>query len=233
LKERFGGEDLASAYVRFGRVHIPVIKTAVTEEDLSALSVGLADATALVLREFPEREDPKWIDFVLDRRMYERFVATTCREGNLFFYELVRREIDVINILSLFRIRRSDDERGQFVEAFLEGGTLSRDVFLPMFDEPLEAVPSRFAYTAYRSLVEEGWGHLDREGSFAVFERAGQDMVLEYLRRAKLIAFGVEPLIAYLYAKENEIRMIRTIMVGKLNHVESSVIKESLPRVYA
>ena len=233
LKEKFGGQDLASAYVRFGRVPIPAIKTAVVEEDLSLLSAGLADAAAPVLRGFAERKDPKWIDFVLDRTMYERFVATTCSEGNLFFYELVRREIDVINILSLFRTRRSGDERGQFVEAFLEGGILSRDVFLQMFDEPLEAVPGRFAYTAYRSLVEDGWAHLDREGSFAVFERAGRETVLEYLRRAKLIAFGVEPLIAYLYAKENEIRMIRTIMVGKLNHVESNVIKESLPRVYA
>jgi V/A-type H+-transporting ATPase subunit C len=55
---------------------------------------------------------------------------------------------------------------------------------------------------------------------------------LEYLRRAKLVAFGIEPLVAYVHAKENELRIIRTIMVGKLNNVEPNVIKESLPRVY-
>ena len=80
--------------------------------------------------------------------------------------------------------------------------------------------------------MEGGWDHLNSRGSFAVFERLGRDLILEYLRKAKLIAFGVEPLIAYIHGKENELRNIRTIMVGKLNQVESNVIKESLPRVY-
>ena len=232
LKEKFGGQDLTVAYVPFGRIPTAVIKTAVTEEDLSVLPEWLVDSTGQVLKEFSEKKDPKWIDFVLDKEMYKRCVRTTCAEGSLFFHELVRREIDVINILSLFRVRRSSDERGQFAEAFIEGGSLSRDFFSQMFDEPLDAIPGRFAYTAYRNLVEEGWDHLSRQGSFALFERGGQDLVLEYLRKAKLIAFGIEPLIAYLYSKENEIRMIRTIMVGKLNQVESSLIRENLPRVY-
>jgi V/A-type H+-transporting ATPase subunit C len=232
LKERFGEQDLASAYVSFGRISLPMMKAAVNEEGFSSLPLWLAQPAEQVVREFPERQDPKWIDFLIDRKMYELFVTTSRAQRSLFFHDVIQKEIDLINILSLFRIRHSGQERGRFLESFIEGGSLSRPFFLQLFDEPLEGMSGRFAYTPYRDLVENGWDHLKSQGSFAVFERMGRDSILEYLRRANLIAFGIEPLIAYAYAKENELRMIRTIMVGKLNGVPSNLIKESLPRVY-
>ncbi len=232
VKEKFGGQDLTSAYVSFGRVPVAMIKATVTEEDFSSLPLWLAQAAEQVVREFPERQDPKWIDFVIDRKMYELFVTTSQREGSLFLHDLIQKEIDLINIFSLFRIRYAGQERKIFLESFVEGGSLARAFFLQLLDEPLEAISRRFAYTPYRELVENGWDHLNTNGSFVVFERMGQDLILEYLRRANLIAFGIEPLIAYVHAKENEIRMIRRIMVGKLNNLQSDVIKESLPRVY-
>ncbi|MBW2057412.1 MAG: V-type ATP synthase subunit C [Deltaproteobacteria bacterium] len=232
LKERFGGEELEPAYLSLGRVPVPAIKTAIEEEDLSSLPAWLSTVAEQVVKEFPEREDPKWIDLLIDRRMYEFFVATSRKEGNLFLHGLLQREIDLANILSLFRLRHSKQDRKVFVDSFIEGGTLGRPFFLPLFDEPLEGIPGRFAYTPYRDIVESGWDHLNTDGSFAVFERMGQDEILEYLRRANLIAFGIEPLIAYLYAKETELRMIRTIMVGKLNGLQPSTIKERLPSVH-
>ncbi len=80
--------------------------------------------------------------------------------------------------------------------------------------------------------MENGWHDLINNGSFVGFERTGRDLILGHLRKANLIAFGIEPLIAYLLTKENEVRMIRTIMVGKLNNLQPDRIKESLPRVY-
>jgi V/A-type H+-transporting ATPase subunit C len=109
---------------------------------------------------------------------------------------------------------------------------LSGEFFLPLLDEPLEALSGRFVHTPYREVVEDGWEDLSANGSFAGFERMSRDLILEYLRKANLIAFGVEPLIAYVQAKENELGMIRTIMVGKLNRLEPRLIKERLPHVY-
>lgn len=232
VKEKFGEQGLAFAYFSFGRIPVALTKAAVTEEAFSSLPAWLAQPAEQAVREFPERQDPKWIDLLIDREMYRFFVTSSRREGSLFLYGLFRREIDLINILSLFRICRSGQERGLFQESFIEGGSLDRRFFLQSFDDPLEAIAGRFAYTPYRDLVENGWDYLNTNGSFGIFERMGRDFVLEYLRRAKLIAFGIEPLIAYIHAKENELRMIRTIMVGKLNNLQSDLIKESLPRVY-
>jgi V/A-type H+-transporting ATPase subunit C len=196
------------------------------KEGALVLPSHLRAALAAVTGAFPETPDPKWIDIIVDRAMFRTFVDITTRERCLFLHELLKGEIDLINILSLFRIRREDGERSFFQKALLEGGTLSTDFMSSLFGENLDAVPARLSHTPYALMVAEGLAHLQTQGSFLVFEKMREPFLHNYIRRADLIAFGIEPLIAYLYKKESEIRTIRTIFVGLLNNVSAETIKE-------
>lgn len=51
---------------------------------------------------------------------------------------------------------------------------------------------------------------------------------MKFIKEAKLITKGLEPVLAYMYAKESEIKQVRTIMVGKLNNISKEVIRERL-----
>ncbi|MGE5197873.1 MAG: V-type ATPase subunit [Deltaproteobacteria bacterium] len=53
------------------------------------------------------------------------------------------------------------------------------------------------------------------------------------LKPAKYFTFGPEPLIAYYFAKNNEIGLIRMIILAKLNDVPAAIVKERLNTVYA
>jgi V/A-type H+-transporting ATPase subunit C len=77
-------------------------------------------------------------------------------------------------------------------------------------------------------MVTEGLAHLQTQESFLLFEKMREAFLFNYIRRADLIAFGIEPLIAYLYKKESEIRTIRTIFVGLLNNVPAETLKERI-----
>lgn len=46
------------------------------------------------------------------------------------------------------------------------------------------------------------------------------------------MAFGIEPLIAYLIAKEHEVKLIRIIMIGKINQLSMDLISERLREPY-
>jgi len=52
------------------------------------------------------------------------------------------------------------------------------------------------------------------------------------MKDAKYVSFGPEPVIAYIFAKENEIKLIRIIMVGKINGIDGEVIRERLRENY-
>ena len=50
---------------------------------------------------------------------------------------------------------------------------------------------------------------------------------------AKYIALGPEPVIAYLMAKETEIKNLRIIFTGKINRLPENTIRERLREAYA
>ncbi len=231
LKEKYGAQPLDSAYIPLGTISVERMRDAAQrEEGLVALIPPLRRALEEVMDTFRETQDPKWIDILLDRALFGTFLEVTTREKCPFLLELVQGEIDLINILSFFRVRWVNGAKGIFQEAFLEGGTLSRDFMSNIFEENLDAVPSRFFHTPYAHLVAEGLTSLQKEESFLTFEKMKEEFLLRHIKRADLIAFGIEPLIAYLYKKEREIRNIRTIFVGLLNNVPPEMIKESIPR---
>lgn len=55
---------------------------------------------------------------------------------------------------------------------------------------------------------------------------------MEYVKSAKYVALTLEPLIAYIYAKETEIKTVRIIMTSKINDIDSDTIKERLREAY-
>ena len=56
--------------------------------------------------------------------------------------------------------------------------------------------------------------------------------MMEYVKVAKYKALTIEPLVAYVYAKETEIKNIRIILTGKINQIEPQNIKERLRDSY-
>jgi V/A-type H+-transporting ATPase subunit C len=233
LKEEYGTQALDSAYIPLGTIPVERLMDAVRkEEGVADLIPLLRRALEEVMDTFPETQDPKCIDIIVDRAMFRTFMDITTRERSLFLHELLKGEIDLINILSLFRIRREEGERRFFQEALLDGGILSTEFMSTLFGENLDAIPARLSHTPYALMVAEGLAHLQAQGSFLVFEKMREAFLLNYIKRADLIAFGIEPLIAYLYKKESEIRIIRTIFVGLLNNVLAETIKEKISRAF-
>jgi len=74
---------------------------------------------------------------------------------------------------------------------------------------------------------------LERESSFVALEKEINDFLIQILKPAKYLSFGPEPILAYYFAKVNEINLIRMIILAKLNNVPSDLVKERLNNVYA
>jgi len=80
--------------------------------------------------------------------------------------------------------------------------------------------------------VKSGVEDWKRSGSFSHLEKLFDDHLLSFVKKAKYITFGIEPLIGYLVAKEMEVKNLRTIMVGKFNRLSQEIIKERLRESY-
>ncbi|TET79445.1 V-type ATP synthase subunit C, partial [candidate division TA06 bacterium] len=95
-----------------------------------------------------------------------------------------------------------------------------------------EVRPARFAATPYIEIIEAGGSDVVANGSFSRLEKADDDYLMGYLRLTKMVTFGIEPLYTYLLVKENEVKSIRMVMVGKLYGIPGQMIRERLPIMF-
>ena len=64
------------------------------------------------------------------------------------------------------------------------------------------------------------------------FEKYADDALTDILKKAKLKAFGIEPLIAYYFAFETQTKCLRILTECKKNGVENKEITERMRELY-
>ncbi|HHY46370.1 MAG TPA: V-type ATP synthase subunit C, partial [Firmicutes bacterium] len=95
-----------------------------------------------------------------------------------------------------------------------------------------EGLADAFQSTDYAGMLLDGIKRYAEEGVLSKFERDSDNFLMEYLKGAKYIPFGPEPVISYLLAKENEVQTLRMLLIGKANGLPGAVIRERLRDTY-
>ena len=52
------------------------------------------------------------------------------------------------------------------------------------------------------------------------------------MKNSKYIPLGIEPIFAYMFAREIEVKNLRLILTGKVNNVDKKIINERLRDCY-
>ena len=84
-------------------------------------------------------------------------------------------------------------------------------------------------------LENSGFGDLAiaLKKSKSVFECWCDNKIIEDIKSEKYNSFSVGPIVAYVIARENEIKTVKIIMSGKLNGFDNDFIKERVREMYA
>jgi len=70
------------------------------------------------------------------------------------------------------------------------------------------------------------------EHSLSAFERWCDNRLIREIRPQKYNPFTVSPLAAFLLARENEIKTVRILLLGKRNRLPEESIRERLREMY-
>jgi len=114
----------------------------------------------------------------------------------------------------------------------LEGGFLDRSFFLDAMNEPVGSFADRLSSTKYDKIAMEGVQSWIDTGNSTVMEKVTDNFLLNMAKRGKYAAFGILPIIGFLKAMENEVKLIRMVMVGKINGISADKLRERLRDVY-
>jgi len=225
-------KDLDYLLIPVGTVQIEKLKSFIEEKNYYDLEPIMREAIETVDAAFEANKDPQKIDILLDYYMYKDMLSKANTIGEEYLLNFLKINIDLLNLKSLLRVKKQNKSKEFLDTVLLDGGAIDRDNLISMLNESNESIINKLAFTDYGEIVKAGIEEFVISGRLNIFEKLSDNFIMKFIKDAKYISFGVEPLLAFMFAKENEIKLVRIIMVGKLNNINAEVIRERLRDIY-
>ena len=130
------------------------------------------------------------------------------------------------DIKTAVRASRTGKDRVFLEQALAPCGSINVARLAQAAIEGVDSIGSYLETTAYADAVEE----LRRSPS--AFERWCDNLLIRKIKPQQYSAFGLGPLAAYILARENEIKSVRIVLSGKLNHLPEESIRERIREMY-
>ena len=191
-----------------------------------ALGHALEEAKAVLSR----TANPQLADFVLDKACYGEMQQLAEESGEPFLQRYAALLTDSTNLKSAVRTFRMGKDAAFLHSVILPGGSVSAERITSASDK--DAVAALFQNSPLEKAAALG-AEAAEGGSMTAFELACDNAVNGFLRDAKLVGYGCEPLCAYLAAVEGETTAVRMILTGRLAGIAPETIRERLRDLYA
>lgn len=232
MKAEFLDTDPQPFLMDVGTIPAARMATLVRDRNFVGLTDRMHNALLAVIDLFARTKDPQAIDFIFDKACFGEMLDAAVAGGNSFIVDYVRLQIDIINLKSFVRIRQMGKAWDFFTQVFIEGGRIQDKLFIGSYDEPYEQFAEKLIPYGLSLPMSEGGTMLRETGRFTALERLCDNRLVEFAKAAKHISFGIEPLAAYLIAKEAEIRTVRIIMTGLLQGLSKEAMVERVRETY-
>jgi len=212
------GSIPANIMLDFGRNNIP--HKSIGERFTRALAKAEAS--------YEKTHDLRFLEYTLDCDLHHLKVSLAHKARNAFLLEFVQKEVDLYNLISYFRLKQASHNL-DFADIYAHGGSFE----LAFFRQEENKILEHLARSHYKNIALAYELFRKENGDFALIEREGDDLLLAHMKRSKHTAFGPEPIFAYYWAKKNNARIVRTVMVSKLAGLPQEKIRKRLRRLYS
>ena len=229
----FGGEE-EEMISRLGSIDPGDLELSV-EKQRSGFLPGYMERAIERTRASRERlgDDPQILDTAIERLFLERRLELARREKSRFLVSFARAAIDVVNLKLLLRGRGVGKGRDYFVEALCEGGRLGKTLLLELAGESPERLNAKLLATQYGRMLDKVLEAGEGSAGLSSLDRASDEFLVEKLGSSRRIAVGPERIVTYMMALENEVAVLRIVLMGKLHGVSSVTLEARLSPVYS
>jgi V/A-type H+-transporting ATPase subunit C len=229
LKSELSGMDYEGLLADNGVIEKNALSILVRERDLGKLEPEFEKAVTESLDTYARTKDPQIIDILVDGAYYRLFLRKAKATGSKFLVSFASKVIDIANISAFIRVKSKMEDLDLLSKVLIPGGGIKEKEYLDSFSRELEAFREVLKGTGYGELLDI---ITDSGGGVTEFEKACDNHVMEFVRKFRHKAFGIEPLIGYMLGKETDVKNARIILVGKVNRMNSDVIRERLRNGY-
>jgi len=174
-----------------------------------------------------KQQSPQIIDEICDQEYFKLVLEYARKINNSFISNFYKLKIDVANLKILLRGKALNKNEKEIKLMFVAEGKIPQKNLFSLYSKDDEAL-IKFLKACFSKSEEKLFEDYFREKNLWQLEKAFDNLLFNFLRKAKNITFGPEIILSYFYTKELISSNIRLIMVAKLNKAETIEIKDRL-----
>jgi len=179
-----------------------------------------------------ETKEPEEIDFALDKAYF----GLLSEYSKLSYYQvikdLIKIWIDLYNIKTFIRAKILEKDKKFLKKVLTPHGSFDLKFFAKLLSLGLEKLPGEFKDSPYGKIVEEAIDYYSKNNSLSILDKLIYDFEMSFLKEENKVSLGIAPVIGYMLAKENEVRVLRIIMIGKLRRIPREEIEKYIGILY-
>ena len=195
---------------------------------------GIADFSLFKesLKEFNEKKTLVSVENALDKYYYSslmQFSRTLPKEGALF-RDFLLKEVEILNILTLFRLKKAKLEKSTAKNFMIQTGQPSDHLIKKLIDvDDIEELSKSLEKTEYKGIILESIGEFRKNNSLIKLETGlykhllSQSMLLMHQH-----PLSIDVILGYMFAKDIEARNLKIIVKGKQLGLSEQFIESQL-----
>jgi len=172
---------------------------------------------------------------IIEREVQPDEALTLANKNKLdyrFIINYLKHKIDLVNLKILCRAKYLGLPVQKIDNLLLGGGYLDKKLLASSYELSYPEIGDKISFSAYFDLWSRSTSVLQEKETFIELERSIEDFLMLFLRQAKYVVFGPEPIFAYIQAKRRELSLVRLVGIGKLIQIPGEILKKRISETY-
>ena len=209
-----------------GTVDGNFIYECVKNRNFNELPEAMSDTAHKSLELLLKTGDGQLCDVVIDKAMLDAVSAFATASKDKVIRDYAELFIASANIKVAVRGAKLNKSLDFFTKSLAECDSLNVEALARSAVKGFDEICTYLLATKYKDAVE----YIRK--SMSSFEKWCDDMLIRGMRIQKSEPFTIGPLIAYIIAKQNEIKAVRLILIAKQNGLDDNKINERIREMY-
>ena len=226
IKQVYTDSAQDAIYISHGTIEPAVIVEAIREKEFGSLPDYMRACAQEAYQIMMQTGDSQLCDIIIDRAALDTILQKSKESGNDLLAAYGELKVAAANINIIIRSIKTGKDKAFMERAIAECASLNKEELINAALEGIDAVYDYLSSTKYADAVDA------IKESPSAFERWCDNLIIRHISPQKYNPFTLSPLVAYIIARDNEIKTVRIILSGKRNEIPDSKVRERLRDMY-
>ncbi|MGI6256829.1 MAG: V-type ATPase subunit [Anaerovoracaceae bacterium] len=232
VKARVAPGDFSPLYKQGGVVPAVILRKEIDEKNFGIVPKALGEAALEAIDALAKTGDSQIVDIIIDKAVIYAIGEKAMEINSPILSRYVEAKIDLTNLKTALRLLRMKKDTYAAAAIFAAGGQLSVEGLRKAYGMGFDGIAELAKKMPQADHIVEVIGKIKEGGPIGLLEEGEDRYMGAIFEQTKIIPFGIEPVIAYLYKKEREIRALRLVIVSRMFDLPEEDTLERLRLIY-